>query len=92
MYITSNVGNVYKMKFSDDETIVFVQPGSKVEIFYDESNETGIRSIEEWKVQGENETNETTNEQTGKQTEEATKTIISKCKRSFSAGNGYNFM
>ena len=51
----------------------FVQPGSKVEIFYDESNETGIRSIEEWKVQGENETNETTNEQTGKQTEEATK-------------------
>ena len=60
-------------EFSDDETIVFVQPGSKVEIFYDESNETGIRSIEEWKVQGENETNETTNEQTGKQTEEATK-------------------
>ena len=73
VYITSNAGNVYKMKFSDDETIVFVQPGSKVEIFYDESNETGIRSIEEWKVQGENETNETTNEQTGKQTEEATK-------------------
>lgn len=73
VYITSNVGNVYKMKFSDDETIVFVQPGSKVEIFYDESNETGIRSIEEWKVQGENETNETTNEQTGKQTEETTK-------------------
>lgn len=62
VYITDIKGNVYKEKFSDDETLVFIQKDDIIEVYYEENKETGIRSIEEWKAEKENET-ETTKEE-----------------------------
>lgn len=62
VYITDTNGKVYKEKFSEDETLIFIQEGEHIEIYYDENEETGIRSIEEWKAERENET-ETTKEE-----------------------------
>lgn len=62
VYITDTNGKVYKEKFSEDETLIFIQEGDHIEIYYDENEETGIRSIEEWKAERENET-ETTKEE-----------------------------
>ncbi len=59
VYITDTKGNVYKEKFSDDETLVFIQQNDIIEIYYEENQDTGIREIEEWKS---NEKNETTKE------------------------------
>ncbi|MCI9617721.1 MAG: hypothetical protein HFG31_06920 [Eubacterium sp.] len=56
VYITDTKGNVYKEKFSDDETLVFIQQNDIIEIYYEENQDTGIREIEEWKSNEENET------------------------------------
>ncbi len=56
VYITDTNGNVYKEKFSDDETLVFIQQNDIIEIYYEENQDTGIREIEEWKSNEENET------------------------------------
>ena len=60
VYITDTKGNVYKEKFSDDETLVFIQQDDIIDIYYEEDQDTGIREIEEWKS---NEDNETTKEE-----------------------------
>lgn len=62
VYITDTKGNVYKEKFSDDETLVFIQKNDIIEIYYEENEDTGIRSIAEWKAERENEA-ETTEEE-----------------------------
>lgn len=62
VYITDTNGKVYKEKFSEDETLIFIQEGDRIEIYYEENEDTGIRSIEEWKAESENET-ETTKEE-----------------------------
>lgn len=56
VYITDTKGNVYKEKFSDDETLVFIGQNDMIEIYYEENKDTGIREIEEWKSNEENET------------------------------------
>lgn len=56
VYITDTKGNVYKDKFSDDETLVFIQQNDMIEVYYEENQDTGIREIEEWKSNEENET------------------------------------
>lgn len=56
VYITDTKGNVYKEKFSDDETLVFIQQNDMIEVYYEENQDTGIREIEEWKSNEENET------------------------------------
>ncbi|MCI8956592.1 MAG: hypothetical protein HFG29_06340 [Eubacterium sp.] len=56
VYITDTKGNVYKEKFSDDETLVFIQQNDIIDIYYEENQDTGIREIEEWKSNEENET------------------------------------
>lgn len=56
VYITDTKGNVYKKKFSDDETLVFIQQNDIIEVYYEENQDTGIREIEEWKSNEENET------------------------------------
>ena len=56
VYITDTNGNVYKEKFSDDETLVFIQQNDIIEIYYEDNQDTGIREIEEWKSNEENET------------------------------------
>lgn len=60
VYITDADGNVYKELFSNDETMVFIQRGDKIEIYYETNEDTGIRSIESWKSasDGENQTGE----------------------------------
>lgn len=62
VYITDTNGKVYKEKFSEDETLIFIQEGDRIEIYYEENEDTGIRSIEEWIAESENET-ETTKEE-----------------------------
>jgi len=44
VYITDTKGNVYKQNFAEDESIIFIEEGNKVKIFYLEE-ENGIRSI-----------------------------------------------
>ncbi len=56
VYITDTKGNVYKEKFSDDETLVFIQQNDIIEIYYEENQDTGIREIEDWKSNEENDT------------------------------------
>lgn len=62
VYITATDGKVYKEKFSDDETIVFIQENDIIDIYYEEDEDTGIRNIEEWKAEIENETKSTEEE------------------------------
>lgn len=49
-YVNVTKGNVYKEKFSDDETLVFIQKSDIIDIYYEENQDTKIRSIEEWKL------------------------------------------
>lgn len=62
VYITGTNGNVYKEKFSDDETLIFIQENDIIEIYYEEDEATGICNIEEWKAEIENETKATEEE------------------------------
>lgn len=62
VYITGINGNVYKKKFSDDETLIFIQENDIIEMYYEEDETTGIRNIEEWKAEIENETKATEEE------------------------------
>lgn len=57
VYISDELGNVYKEKFSEDEALVFIQEGNKINIYYDTNEDTGIRNIQAWekKENGENE-------------------------------------
>lgn len=57
VYISDESGNVYKEKFSEDEALVFIQQGNKINIYYDTNEDTGIRNIQAWekKENGENE-------------------------------------
>ncbi|WP_302626335.1 hypothetical protein [uncultured Eubacterium sp.] len=57
VYISDESGNVYKEKFSEDEALVFIQEGNKINIYYDTNEDTGIRNIQAWekKENGENE-------------------------------------
>lgn len=61
VYITDTKGNVYKQKFADDETLVFIQVNDIIDVYYEENQETGIRSMEEWNAERKNEV-ETTKE------------------------------
>lgn len=56
VYVTDESGNVYKEKFSEDESLVFIQEGNKIHIYYDTNEDTGIRNIQAWekKENGEN--------------------------------------
>lgn len=45
VYITDKEGNVYKEKFADDETLVFISQGQQIEIYYDTNDDTAIRNI-----------------------------------------------
>ena len=56
VYVTDESGNVYKEKFSEDESLVFIQEGNKIYIYYDTNEDTGIRNIQAWekKENGEN--------------------------------------
>ena len=49
VYITDKEGNVYKEKFADDETFVFISQGQQIEIYYDTNDDTAIRNIQSWK-------------------------------------------
>ena len=49
VYITDKEGNVYKEKFADDETLVFISQGQQIEIYYDTNDDTAIRNIQSWK-------------------------------------------
>ena len=49
VYITDREGNVYKEKFADDETLVFISEGQQIEIYYDTNDDTAIRNIQSWK-------------------------------------------
>ena len=53
VYITDQNGNVYKEKFADDETLIFIQENNVIDIYYEETQETKIRTIEEWKSKNE---------------------------------------
>lgn len=57
VYVTDELGNVYKEKFSEDEALVFIQEGNNINIYYDTNEDTGIRNIQAWekKENGENE-------------------------------------
>lgn len=48
VYITDENGNVYKEKFADDETLVFISQGDYISIYYDTSEDTAIRNIQAW--------------------------------------------
>lgn len=50
VYITDTEGHVYKEQFSSDETLVFIQINDRIEIYYEENQDTGIRSIQSWKT------------------------------------------
>lgn len=50
VYITDTEGHVYKEQFSSDETLVFIQVNDCIEIYYEENQDTGIRSIQSWKT------------------------------------------
>ena len=58
VYITDQNGNVYKEKFADDETLIFIQENDVIDIYYEETQETKIRTIEEWKSKNEETTTE----------------------------------
>lgn len=58
VYITDQNGNVYKEKFADDETLIFIQENDVIDIYYEETQETKIRIIEEWKSKNEETTTE----------------------------------
>ena len=49
VYITDTEGHVYKEQFSSDETLIFIQVNDVIEIYYEENQDTGIRSIQSWK-------------------------------------------
>lgn len=51
VYITDTSGFVYKQKFSEDETLVFIQKDHKIKFYYEENTETKIRDIMKWEVQ-----------------------------------------
>lgn len=44
VYITDRDGNVYKQDFADNESLIFVQTGDKIQVFYQES-EDGINEL-----------------------------------------------
>lgn len=48
VYITDENGNVYKEKFADDETLVFIGQGDYINIYYDTNEDTAIRNIQAW--------------------------------------------
>ena len=50
VYITDLSGIVYKQKFSDDETLVFIQENDTITLYYEENPDTGIREIEKWEA------------------------------------------
>lgn len=49
VYITATDGNVYKEQFSNDETLIFIQEKDNIEVYYEEKEDTKIRSLEGWK-------------------------------------------
>jgi hypothetical protein len=48
VYITDVNGNVYKEKFADDETLVFIGEGDYISLYYDTDEDTEIRNIQAW--------------------------------------------
>lgn len=44
VYITDRDGNVYKQDFADNESLIFIQTGDKIQVFYQES-EDGINEL-----------------------------------------------
>lgn len=44
VYITANDKSVYKQNFADNETLIFIQPGDKIKVYYIE-NESGINEL-----------------------------------------------
>lgn len=50
VYITAEDGTVYKEMFAADETLVFIQEGDNIEIYYEENEDTKIREIESWNM------------------------------------------
>ena len=44
VYITDAKGDVYKSLFADDETLIFLDEGDKIKVYYAE-NENGIRTL-----------------------------------------------
>lgn len=61
VYITDTNKHVYKQKFSDDETLVFIQENDIIDVYYEENQDTGIRNMEEWRAEKKDEA-ETTKE------------------------------
>ena len=39
VYITDENGNVYKQDFAENESLIFIQPGDSIKVFYQEGED-----------------------------------------------------